>query len=52
MKHIRNAARITLSLTLLTAMLCACGGQSVEIQPTIPETTAFVETLPPEIATA
>ena len=48
MKHIRNAARITFSLTLMTAMLCACGGQSAETQPTIPETTAFVETLPPE----
>ena len=48
MKHIRNAARITLSLTLVTAMLCACGRQSVETQPTVPETTVFVETLPPE----
>ena len=41
MKQIRNAARITLSLLLLTAMLCACGQQSVETQPTVPETTAI-----------
>ena len=48
MKHISNAVRIAFSLLLLTATLCACGRQSAETQPTVPETTAFIETLPPE----
>ena len=49
MKHFRNAARITLSLLLLTATLCACARQPAQIQPTAPETTAPTETsLPPE----